>query len=385
MQHKKRPIRILILGFAFCFFFKAAHAQETTPAQSQEDPANHVNDRGLLLGVYFPNDPNVSWNDLTAEKWVPDVSSEPRGQFLTFWIARTGETVSIQAVDGLLVPRATGFWHVGIQLVRGPKNSVTGTETWAVPVGTRPPPDKVDPEASGMDQAVRVITYVGPKYLGYVEHSIGGAGGWEYVGAGTVSLDELGKNLSLESELASAAIAEYHRHARAVDHMSATPSDVEGGCNCCRGNPEEWGLRHVNASWEAYAIFRYGESSACSQQSEEYVIKAPVPRSMASGASLNKSWDDLRMQAAAILKDTPDVFDHFFVSPKQDLVVALTDNGIAVLSANGSDMTSVLKVEKFQSPCFPVMEQWAMGKYVSGWETAIRKGPLTSPPAKPGR
>ena len=381
MPHKKRPIRILILGL--CFFFKAAHAQETTRPQSQEDQSSHANDRGLLLGVYFPNDPNVSWNDLTAEKWVPDLSSEPRGQFLTFWISRTGGTVNIQAVDGLLVPRATGFWHVGIQLVRGAKSSITGTETWAVPVETKPPSDKVDPEASGMNPAVRVVTYVGPKYLSYLEHSIGGAGGWEYVGPGTVSLDDLGTNLSLESEFASGVIAEYRRHARAVDHMSATPSDVEGGCNCCRGNPEEWGLRHVKASWETYTIFRYGESSACGQQSGEYVIKAQVPKSIASGGSLNKSWDGLRMQAAAILKDVPDVFDHFFISPKQDLVVALTDNGIAVLSANGSDMTSVLKVEKFQSPCFPVMEQWAMGKYVSGWETAIRKERLTSPPAKP--
>lgn len=293
--------------------------------------------------------------------------------------------MNIQAVEGLLVPRAKGFWHVGVQLLKSPNHVITGEEIWAVPVETEPPPDKVDPKASQTDEASLVITYVGPKYLTYVEHFFGGAGGYEYVGPQTVSLDDLGKDSSLESVFGPDAIAEYHRHARAVDHMSATPNDVEGGCNCCRGNPGEWGLRHVNASWEAYTIFRYGESSACGQQSDEYVIRAPVPTSLSPGGSLNKSWDDLRVQAAALAKGAPDVFHHFFVSPKQDLVVALTDNGIAVLAANGSQMTSVLNVKRFQSPCFPVMEQWAMGRYVSGWEEAVRKGPLTSPPAKPGR
>ncbi len=291
--------------------------------------------------------------------------------------------MNIQAVQGLLVPRTKGFWHVGIQLVRGPHRRITGAEIWALPVETEPPPDKVDPEASGMEQAAFVITYVGPEYLTYVEHSLGGAEGWEYVGPSTVSLDALGKTSSLESVLGPDAIAEYRSHAKAVDNMSATPNDVEGGCNCCRGNPEEWGLRHINVSWEAYTVFRYGESSTCAQQSDEYEIKAPLPKSLASGGSLNKSWEDTRMQAATLMKVEPDVFDHFFVSPKQDLVVALTDNGIAVISADSSEMKSVLKIEKFQSPCFPVMEQWAMGKYVSGWEEAVRKGPLTSPPAKP--
>jgi hypothetical protein len=379
MLLNNRPIHILILGFAFCFFLRAAHAQKVETSKPQEDSAGHANDRGLLLGVYFPNDPNVRWNNLGAETWFLDLSSEPQGQYLTFWISRVDKTVNIQAVKGLLVPRPKGFWHAGILFVRAPNNAIAGAETWAVPVETEPPPDKVDPQASAMIAARRFITYVGSQYLTYVEPSSNG-GTLDDVGHGTVGLDDPTQDLSVESVLGPASTAEYRRHAKAV----ANASSKEDFCSCCWGRPEEWGLVHVNVSWQAYTIFRYSGSNACSQQSEEYWIKAPVPKSLATGGILNKSWDDLRVQAATILKDDPSVFDHFFVSPKQDLVVALTDNGIVVFSADGAQTKSVLRIERFQSPCIPVMEEWAMGKHVGGWQEVVSKERATSPPARPG-
>jgi hypothetical protein len=58
-----------------------------------------------LLGIYFPT--SASWDNLSNagpdEKWVPDISIEPHGQYLTF--SRSGDTVKVQAIEGLLVQR----------------------------------------------------------------------------------------------------------------------------------------------------------------------------------------------------------------------------------------------------------------------------------------
>lgn len=372
----KRYIRVSILVAALGVLSCRTPAQSVAGSKPSVNSPDHADDVGILLGLYFPNQQGVGWTELAGGKWVPDFSSVYEDKYLTFWISRIDNRVNIQAVQGLLVPRPKGFWHAGLLIIRGPKNDIAGTEAWAAPIEAQPPPDKVDPQASTMFGARGFISYVGPQYLTYVQHSSDGAG-HDNVDHGTASLDNLTQDLSLESVLGPGAVAEYRTHAKAVSKTSSK----EDFCGCCWGRPEEWGLVHVSFFWRAYAIFRNSGPSICSQQSEEYWIEAPLPKSLAAGGALTRSWDDLRLQAATILKADQGVFDHFFVSPRGDLVVALTDNGIVVFAADGSQVTSVLRVDKFQSPSIPVMEQWATGRHVGVWQETVDKEDPAKEPA----
>jgi hypothetical protein len=395
IAYKKR-IHLSILTVAFCLFPCMVHAQKVAIARLSDDSANHGNDAGLLLGLYFPNQRSVSWHELAGGKWVPepDSSSVLQARYLTFWISHAGGKVNIQTFDGLIVPRTKGFWHVGTQLLKATqKIELAGAvvddptfeeQVWAVPAGTQPAPAKLDPELEGnLSKSVRLISYVGPQYLAFVEHVDGGPGKFEYVNPRVVSLERLDREweLPLEKVVRPSAVREYEQLAKSLDHVSDGPG--EDVCACCTGYPKEWGIRHAGLSWEAYVIFREATSSSCSTNAHEYELRAPLPKSLVSGGSLDKSWDELRRQVAAVLHASPDTVEHFFVSPKQDLLIALTDDGIAVLTTNGSEIASVLKVEKFQSPCIPVMEQWATGWYVGAWEETVGKERSASVPPKP--
>lgn len=396
MLHYKRQIRVSILIGASCLLPWMAHAQKVAVSKLPDDSANHRNDAGLLLGLYFPNQRSVSWHDLAGGKWVPEPhsSSVVQGRYLTFWISRTGKKANIQTFDGLIVPRTKGFWHVGTQLLKAAgKIELAGVvvddptfeeQVWGIPAGSQPAPAKLDPELEGdLSKSVRLITYVGPQYLAFVEHVDGGPGKFEYANPRVVSLEHLDREweLPLEKVVGPSAAAEYERHVKSVDHMSDGSGD--DACACCTGYRKEWGIRHVGVSWNAYVIFREGTNSSCATNAHQYVLTTPLPKSLVSGGSLDKSWDALRKQVAVILQVSPDTLEHFFVSPKQDLLVALTDNGIAVLTTDGSQITSVLKIEKFQSPCVPVMEQWATGRYVGAWEGTVGKERSTSAPPMP--
>jgi len=68
----KKRIHLSILTVAFCLFPCMMHAQKVAVARIHDDPVNHGNDVGLLLGLYFPNQRSISWHDLAGGKWVPE-------------------------------------------------------------------------------------------------------------------------------------------------------------------------------------------------------------------------------------------------------------------------------------------------------------------------
>jgi hypothetical protein len=354
-------------------------AQQPAPSQKSAVAPEHASDAGLLLGLYFPNIAN--WDDLQRtgvdSKWVPEISKEPHGKYLTFWISRSAGTAKIQSVEGLLVPRAAGFWHVGTQIVKSDENedSSYDEQFWALPADRKPQPPPLDPAVDGT--SVRLITYAGSEYLSYIFHWQGGAGAWEYIYPHVVSLDDLPKDVTLEKVLGPAANAGYKRLAKSLDHMNDEPKEGEDRepCNCCSANENEWGILHVGDSWQVFARFHYGTSSSCSQGSEDRVLKTAIPKSIAAGGSLGTPWKDLRAEAEAALKGEPESVRHLFVSPKLDLAVAVGTTGLAVLGVENLHIKSVLKTRAFDKACIPVMEQWSLGRFVAGWDAVIQKEP----------
>jgi len=59
----------------------------------------HTDDRGLLLGMYFPA-AGENWNSLQDGKWFPEISDEPHGRYLTFWVSKGGDSVKILMISG---------------------------------------------------------------------------------------------------------------------------------------------------------------------------------------------------------------------------------------------------------------------------------------------
>jgi hypothetical protein len=371
----------LILIAVFCLKPVCAPAQRASPEKQATVANARTEEIGLLLGIYFPN--AASWDNLTSfsasddTKWVPDISAEPHGHYLTFWISRRGDALKIQAIDGLFVPRATGFWRIGTYIVKSDQDPESNYDEqfWAVSAEQRPNPPGTDAQINGT--SVRLITYVGPEYLSYLFHWQGGAGAWEYVYPHVASLDDLTKDRSIERVLGSAKDAEYKRLAKSLDHMNEEPKDGEDRepCNCCSSAENEWGIMHEGDSWKPYARFHYGPSSPCSQGSQDHVLKGILPRNVSSGGKLGRPWEALRAEVEAVSKSAQGSLRHVFVSPKQDLAVAVSTHGLIVLGVENSHINSLLKAQAFDKPCIPVMEQWSLGRFVDTWDAAIQKEP----------
>lgn len=368
------PIRWLALAAAFCLSTQGALAQNSVdakkPSPSMED---HGGDRGLLLGIYFPD--GVSWNDIATaspnEKWVPEISDQIHGQYLTFWITKTRRGEKIEAIQGLIVPRENGFWRVGSVLVRSSMDpgSSYDEQLWAVPVSEKPPGPKIDPGTR--DTSVCLLTYAGSDYLSYLAHSQGGAGAWEYTIPGVVAIDALEKEETIAAVLGSTMAASYKRRAKSLDHMD---EDWQGEpCGCCQGRESEWGIVHAGDRWQVFARFHYGTSSDCAQGSTDEEFDVALPKRMAPGGTLGGPWELVRTETETALHLEAGSVQHIFVSPKQDLLVALTKRGLAVVRVENLHPEAVLKTQDFDGAAIPVMEQWSLGRFVEKWDSVLQK------------
>lgn len=367
-------IRFLALTTILSLLAGRMQAQQTGPAGKPTKASEHTDDRGLLLGVYFPA-AGTNWDSVSNPspdmKWVPEISDEPHGQYLTFWVSKSGDSVKIQIIKGLLVPRGSGFWRIGSRVVKSTDSASNYDEWfWAVPVSEKPQMSETDPSIDG--RSVRLLTYAGADYLSYLLHWQGGAGAWEYVYPRVAAIDAPTKDKTLEQVLGTAINASYKRKAKLLDHTNKEPQEGEA-CNCCTGREDEWGIIHAGDHWQAFARFHYGTSSSCSQDSTDDVLATSLPKRLASGGSLGRPWEVLRHEEETIMKTEPGSVRHLFVSPKQDLLVALSTHGLAVLGVEDLHIRSVLKVQEFDAACIPVMEQWSLGRFVSGWDAVIQK------------
>lgn len=368
------PRTILFLAIAFFALSKIAlpgqsPAPEATKAANSNPLAAGASDAGLLLGMYSSNAEGFQIDESTH--WVPEVQPDPHGHYVTFWIARQGSQIKIRKVEDLIVPRATGFWHVGTHFVKpegGDDERNFEEKIWVAPIGQKPDLKPTDPELGhqGFSQGVRVITYAGPQYISYNEHWLSGVGMWEYSYPHVVSIDDLKAELSVGRVLGDPGTRAYARLAKSLSHMNGQV-DV---CACCEGNDTDWGLSCERHSWVAFARFRGGTSSSCSQMEEDHEFQAQIPGKLVTSGALP---DKFLSEASKLLSVQPQQIRHAFPSPKQNLVILLTTDSLFVLSVESSQLRNTGVSVPLGQSGFPVMEQWALGKFVGNWDDIVSK------------
>ncbi len=301
---------LLVLATLMFVAAEPSRAQQSVPSgKSSADSAAPASDSGLLLGLYISV--SMSWDDARRgsvrgeEFWTPEISGPtPHGKYVTFWISRIGSVIEIRAVDGILVPRADGFWHVGTEFVKAAEQDSTNFEErmWVLPAGQKHEPTQIDKglDSLGFSQTNLLITYIGSRYISYLENDLSGVGNWHYVYPRVVSLDDLQTQLTPDQVLGLAAGKDYRLTAKQMDHMSDVCKEGQDcePCLCCTGDPKEWGIREVNGAWEIYARFHEGTSSDCSQGSEDKVLKVQIPKSLVANGSSGKPWESLVSDAA---------------------------------------------------------------------------------------
>lgn len=365
---------LLFLAIAFFALSKVAlpgqsPAPGTSKVASPNPQAAGISDAGLLLGMYLSNAEGFQIDESTH--WVPEVQPDPHGHYVTFWIARQGSQIKIRKVEDLIVPRATGFWHLGTYFVKpggGPDEQNFEERIWAAPIDQKPDLKPIDSEVGGpgFAQLVRVITYTGPQYISYNEHWLSGVGMWEYSYPHVVSIDDLKAELAVGRVLGAPGAKAYARLAKSLNHMNEQV-DV---CACCEGNDTDWGLSCERHAWVAFARFRAGTSSSCSQEEQDHEFQAQIPRELVTSGALP---DKFLSEASKLLSVQPQQIRHAFASPKQNLVVLFTSDSLFVLSVESSQLRNTGTSVPLGQSGFPVMEQWALGKFVANWDDIVSK------------
>jgi len=310
---------------------------------------SQAQESGVLLGLrFFRND-------------------EPH--YRTLWIApENGEVNIVAEGKGLLVPRKTGFWRVGIE--REVYENWEEDFPWASPVEKVPVIQEIDPEEVEECEAENrsIILFVGNDYVSLEKESSGYCKGaahpWCSFWLEVSSLDSLGmkaKCVPISAVMDTAGTQAMQRGAKSYyagldDDKKESLEEAPNECG--------WGLIRRKGSWVlrgrlvySYEVFRgqYGD----------YDIPMDPPASLVSHDNLYPSWD-------VIKKAVPDAIDGFS-SPLKDLLVVLTRTKMLVFINNEEELVKpVLEIElnKRESA---VMIQWATGNYVDRWSEEVKK------------
>lgn len=389
-------IHAILLGIALLSnpCFSASPGESSSPATVE----------GILLGLSTgPADPE---NHISTQK------------FFTGWIVRHGKTAELVAMlPDLIVPRATGFWRVGIEHVcemYGEHNEFrSGRDiVWSVPIDTTPRLSK-GPECPskqqnqiqsgvtsgdqpndepGVDQYTdcmfsnRSITFVSPNYISEnategnteaCEARGGRSSDWSRVLSITtpeMEQDAYGEKGPVAKTLTDFAEQNPRQAANAFD--TAYAEEVKGlngeGFDCV-GDHEDylgWEIKRKNGTWTPW-IFQqmYPGHSSCEIS---VVVPVQLPENLVGRNQLVPSLSELK-------KTVPELTDAF-TAPRGDTIIVLTNAKILVFDVFKTKLGAKLLEVDSPKGAVAVMDQWAVGTHVDAWTQQVRKWKAHPPP-----
>lgn len=322
-------------------------------------------------------------------------SAAGRG-YRTIWIYPSGKSMEIISVPGLIVPHASGFWRIGsdwiaieadqpIEFGGGIFEYYSCEERfWAAPLDAqhtvRPGPhDEVlthECEVAACGQTTGQIHFVSPRYLAYEQSTEIDCGphpdaevAWRVTELPALEAPRISV---LDAFGESARVPFLRGEAKAVLEQS------EGDKDACTelGDVDfsNWTILRGHGRWVARGYVWVGRMC---EYFGEFELPLPLPDTFAKEAELPIPWQTLAAQI-------PDL-DDALVSPKKDLLIALTDQEVAVYRLEGSRLgarlagrtRADLEMEKhgpypFDDSGKIIMAQWATGRYVARWTRQIQ-------------
>lgn len=297
------------------------------------------------------------------------------GEYRTLWITvADGRSTIVASGNGLLVPRRTGFWWVG---VKPPGRDWFDTFVWAAPAGKTltiregefeyaedlrrwggvndPTIAFVGPDHVTIDQTFEAhgpsIAYnqlLNVFALDALEHPT--VTDVEFSGLDIDGV--LGPGSRRALELAGKAAA------RAETEMADTfdPDWVDY-------SDAYWGIVRRPGGWSV--VGRAGHSSGVARGYYiDYDVPVAVPASVAGApAPDGPTWD-------LALEEVPDATD-LLTAPTGDIVLVVTPRRLWVLPYDGHRLGPALGVVSLSQPMSVVMEQWATGVWVDRWTSQV--------------
>lgn len=341
-------------------------------------------------------------------------------QLSTAWIVRDGGNARVEAIlPFLVVPRANGFWRVGIESVcemYGDKTEFRSIRNivWSVPVDSTPrltkgPNCPVRPQEknhSNSDEkeselpnrqkvdrytdclySIRTISFVSPNYISESAEEANtedceARGGRQAIWSRVLAItspemtepDASGKRDPVAKAFSDFAEKDAKEAENAFKHAFAAgeKSLEESGLNCPDADVdyEGWQIKRRDGSWTPWISQELflGNGSECS-------IDGPIPMRLPVNLVGNNR---IVPEFNQLKKAVPELTDSF-TSPRGDTTIVIAGSRLLVFDVyEGKLGTKLLDVD-FPSGATAVMEQWALGAHVKTWTQQVQEWKIHPP------
>lgn len=300
---------------------------------------------GLLLGVKTESRDEVT----NLKSW----------DYSTVWIRTSNREISsVYKINGLLLPRKKGFWHVDSNRQKINENVR----------------DIVVAEQKGKFKEESINTRMSPieeffsknaagEYLSLLKHIL-------FIGNDYVSLEEINpatnrKNLrvypidyleednpTMLSDLLN--LEEYFKSSKT--NLKLENNDIL--------EEESFGIDRKNGHWMLKARLNYSENKE--ELYKDFDIKVIPPKEIVQ-------YDELAISWSLIKARFPQAVDAF-TSPNEDIILIITREDIEIYPIRDGDILSDklgnIEIDANQKL---IMAEWGMGKYTNLWETEVLK------------
>ena len=382
-----------------------------TPGQSSASAA-----QGILLG--FSTGGPIRDNHYAAQ------------QLSTAWIVRDKGTARVVILPLLVVPRANGFWRVGIESVcemygdknefRSRRNIVWSARIDSTPHLTKGPDCPVKPEVQNQansNQAssngsnsnddeteatnggevdrytdclyrTRTISFVSPNYISETFEEANTEdcevrGGRQTIWSRVLSItapemsEPTGgdKRDPMVKTLSDFAEQDSKRAAGAFNlvFVKGKKSLQEGGLNCPEADVdyEGWEIKRKDGAWTPWIsqeLFLGFSECAVDDQ-----VPVRLPASLVGRNRVVPDFSELK-------KTIPELTDAF-TSPGGDTTIAVAGSRLLVFDVSAGKLGAKLLDVDFPVGATPVMDQWALGAHVEAWTQQVEQWRIHPPPA----
>ena len=317
--------------------------------------------------------------------WDPGWREEHR----TLWIHHAGDNAAAEVIPGLLIPRQTGFWHVGKYFTMSAEDWADEEHLWAAPASRHPVMTLADGEhfsqgwENGMCEHIsREVHFVGPSYISYTLQTEVSCG--VHPDSDTelrvVLLDQLeGDRIPVARFLgpaAPAAIREAVARAEESDCFEKPHVDERN-----------WQIDRRQGHWSAEG---WAETHRICGYGFDFTIGLPLPESVVGYDRLPADW-------AALKQSIPGLFDAL-CSPTGDLLIATTEKDLQVYRLDHGKLGRMILRRTWTQLHMDsgdgwerlplVMAQWATGPNVARWTRELHhvgqaSRPVVSPSPHP--